>query len=68
MTKNRASPRKASKKDYKALGDPFVALNGTIDGEKVFTTDKSESEDSYASDPEFVKDAQAATIKMEEAI
>ncbi len=50
VTKARKSPRGATKKDYKALGDPFIAttfLNS--DGEKVFPTDHSDSEDSVAS-------------------
>lgn len=40
-------------------------MNGTVDedGNKVFNTDKSESEDTYASDDEFTNG-----IKMEEAV
>ena len=70
VTKKRASSRKTGKKDYKALDDPFQAMNGTTNGddEKVFDTEKSESEDSYPSDEEYMKDAKAASIKMEEAI
>ena len=70
VTKARVSPRKTAKKDYKALEDPFVALKAETDGdgEKVFNTDKSDGEDSFASDAEYMKGAQEATIKMEEAI
>lgn len=70
VTKARISPRKSAKKDYKTLEDPFVAMNSTVDadGEKVFDTDKTMSEDSYPTDGEFGKAAMEATIKMEEAI
>lgn len=71
VTKPRVSPRKSTKKDYKALEDPFVAMNGTIDGdgENVFDTDKSDSEDTYASDAESTNGrVQEANIKMEEAV
>ena len=70
VTKKRASPRKTGKKDYKALDDPFPAMNGTTDADedKVFHTEKSESEDEYPSDEEYMKDAKAASIKLEEAI
>ena len=70
ITKNRVSPRKNVKKDYKALDNPFEAFHSATDGdgEKVFSTDKSESEDSATSDQDYMKGAQAATMKMEEAI
>ena len=70
VTKPRISPRKGSKKDYKKLGDPFVELKGTTntDGEQVFDTEKSDSEDSFESDGDYMKGAKAATIKMEEEI
>lgn len=70
VTKARISPRKSGKKDYKALDDPFVAMDTTLDanGEKVFDIEKTESEDSYGTDGEFGKAAMQATIKMEEAI
>lgn len=43
ITKARVSPRKALKKNYKKIEDPFADLNATDgDGEKVFGTDKSE--------------------------
>ena len=55
VTKARASPRKAGKKNYKALVDPFPNLDDATDGEggKMFGTDKSDNEDSCASDGEF---------------
>lgn len=70
VTKARVSPRKTANNDYKVLGDPFVAMTGSADadGEKVFNTDKSESENSFVSDLEYLEDAKMATIKMEEAI
>ncbi|KAL6720265.1 hypothetical protein ACLMJK_002186 [Lecanora helva] len=51
-------------------GRPFGDVKDIVnsDGEKVFNTDKSEGEDSFASDADYMKDAQMATIKMEEAI
>lgn len=55
-TKSRVSPRSSGKKkDYKTLGDPFVAFENTLDsnGEKIFNRDRSLSEDSAASDGEF---------------
>lgn len=53
--KSRVSPRKAAKKDYKTLGDPYVAMENANDsnGEKIFGEEKSESEDSAASDGDF---------------
>lgn len=52
--KSRVSPRQKAKQDYKSLGDPFVAMeNADSNGEKIFGHDKSESEDSAASDGEF---------------
>ena len=51
VTKARKSPRATIKKDYMALGDPFIGstfLNS--DGEKIFPTDHSDSEDLFASD------------------
>ena len=70
VTKSRISPRKGTKKDYKKLGDPFVEMKGTTnaDGEQVFDTEKSDSEDSFASDGDYMKGAKAATVKMEEEI
>lgn len=71
ITKPRLSPRKSAKKDYKALDDPFVDMNGTVDGDgnKVFDTDKSDSEDTFASDAEFTNGGtQDANIKMEEVV
>ena len=68
VTKARKSPRSATKKDYKALGDPFIGttfLNS--DGEKVFPTDHSDSEDSSASDKGF-NGEHDDVVKMEEAI
>lgn len=57
--KSRVSPRKGAKKDYKSLGDPFGALKNAKDsnGENIFGHDKSESEDSYASDGDFGTEA-----------
>ena len=71
VTKKRASPRKSGKKDYKALDDPFVKMEDNADtetSEMIFETEKPDSEDSLASDGDYMKDAQAATVKMEEAI
>lgn len=53
--KSRVSPRKAAKKDYKSLGDPYQAMENTQDsnGERIFEHEKSDSEDSAASDGEF---------------
>lgn len=51
VTKARKSPRATIKKDYMALGDPFIGstfLNS--DGEKIFPTDHSDSEDLFESD------------------
>lgn len=67
----RASPRKTAKKDYKKIEDPFTELNDATDGdgEKVFGTDKSDSEDSQASDREFGGEQEkTAIIETEEAI
>ena len=51
VTKARKSPRAAIKKDYIALGDPFGGSSFmNSDGEKIFPTDRSSSEDSFASD------------------
>ncbi|MCJ1462306.1 hypothetical protein MMC07_000906 [Pseudocyphellaria aurata] len=53
-TKSRVSPRKAAKKDYKAIGDPYVSMeNNDSNGERIFGDEKSESEDSAASDGDF---------------
>lgn len=54
-TKSRVSPRSSVKKDYKTLGDPYIALETAVDsnGEPIFGKDKSDSEDSAASDGEF---------------
>lgn len=54
-TKSLVSPRKASKKDYKALGDPFPSMEdgNNSNGENLFRNVKTESEDSAASDKEF---------------
>ncbi len=70
VTKTRASPRKTLKKDYKKIEDPFAELNDATDGdgEKVFGTDKSDSEDSQASDEEFGKDHADAVVKTEEVL
>ena len=68
VTKARKSPRSATKKDYKTLGDPFVGTTFmNSDGEKVFPTDHSDSEDSYASDNGYSGE-QDDGIRMEEAI
>ena len=51
VTKARKSPRATIKKDYMALGDPFIGstfLNS--DGEKIFPTDHSDSEDLFEND------------------
>lgn len=48
-----------------------MTMDGTVDGDgnRVFDTDKSDSEDTLASDAEFTQDAtQEANIKMEEAV
>ena len=66
VTKARKSPRAATKKDYKALGDPFVATLNS-DGEKVFPTDRSDSEDSFASDKGY-SEGHEDSIEMGEAI
>lgn len=71
--KSRVSPRKAAKKDYKTLGDPFVALDNAENssGEVIFGTDKSESEDSAASDGEFGAEATKTPepeVKAEETV
>lgn len=71
--KSRVSPRKAAKKDYKSLGDPFVALDNAEDsnGEVIFGTEKSDSEDSAASDGEFGAEAtktQEPEVKVEEFV
>ena len=51
ITKARKSPRAAVKKDYMALGDPFVGSSFiNSDGEKIFPADHSDSEDSFSSD------------------
>lgn len=65
--KSRVSPRKATKKDYKSLGDPYLAMENTQDsnGERIFEHDKSDSEDSAASDGEFGADAVKAEPVME---
>ena len=68
VTKARTSPRSATKKNYKALGDPFIGttfLNS--DGEKVFPTDNSDSEDSSTSDKGFNGEFDDV-VKTEEAI
>ena len=54
-TKSRVSPRSSAKKDYKTLGDPYIALENAVDtnGEQIFQKDKSDAEDSAASDGEF---------------
>lgn len=54
-TKSRVSPRSSAKKDYKTLGDPYIALENALDtnGEQIFQKDKSDTEDSAASDGEF---------------
>ena len=68
VTKARKSPRSTSKKDYKALEDPFIGttfLNS--DGEKLFPTDHSDSEDSSTSDKVFNGEYDNV-VKMEEAI
>ncbi|KAK3170002.1 hypothetical protein OEA41_009387 [Lepraria neglecta] len=68
VTKARISPRKTAKKDYKALEDPFVGVNAIdVDGEKVFGTDKSDSEDPYASDEEFGVAKKIDAVKTEVA-
>ena len=68
VTKARISPRKTAKNDYKALEDPFVEVNAVdVDGEKVFGTDKSDSEDLYASDEEFGVAKKIDAVKTEEA-
>ncbi|KAK4690342.1 hypothetical protein P7C71_g6428, partial [Lecanoromycetidae sp. Uapishka_2] len=66
----RASPRKTAKKDYKALEDPYARMADTTDGdgEKVFETEKSDSEDSYASDATFGKEDNAVVVKTEELV
>jgi len=70
----RLSPRKAVKKDYKKIEDPFMEMNDATDGdgEKVFGTEKSDSEDSQASDGEFGKEKDDAVVdavvKTEEAV
>ena len=51
VDKARKSPRSTIKKDYMALGDPFVGsafLNS--DGEKIFPLDNSDIEDLFESD------------------
>ena len=67
VTKARTSPRSATKKDYKALENPF---NGTTflnsDGEKVFPTDTSDSEES-TSDKGF-NGEHDEVVKAEEAV
>ena len=70
ITKARVSPRKTAKKDYKKLDSPYEEMNGDVDenGEKIFPAEKSESEDSFTSDQTYLQNAQAASIKMEEAI
>ena len=75
ITKARVSPRKISKKNYKALEDPFAAVDATDgEGEKVFGTEKSESEDECATDDDFgvAKKSSAVgettAIKNEEAV
>ena len=51
ITKARKSPRAVIKKNYMALGDPFVGSSFVnSDGEKIFPTDHSDSEDSFPSD------------------
>lgn len=68
VSKARKSPRAATKKDYKALGDPFVGttfLNS--DGEKVFPTDDSDGEDSVASDKGYSGEDEGG-VKIEDAV
>ena len=68
VTKARKSPRSATKKDYKALGDPFIGTTFlNADGEKVFPTDDSDSEGSFASDKGYSGE-QDDGVEMEEAI
>ena len=51
ITKARKSPRAVIKKNYMALGDPFVGSSFVnSDGEKIFPTDHSDSEDLFSSD------------------
>ena len=64
VTKARKSPRSTIKKDYMALGDPFVGsafLNS--DGEKIFPTDNSDSDDIFESDKGYENGQE-----MEEAV
>ena len=62
--KTRVSPRGISKKDYKALEDPFPTTNATDgEGNTIFEADKSSSEDSAASDEEYGKTKGAVTVK-----
>ncbi len=71
ITKPRLSPRKSGKKDYKALEDPFVDMKSTVDGDgnRVFDTDKSDSEDTYADDAEFTNGGtEEGNVKMEEVV
>lgn len=66
----RISPRKTTKKDYKAMMDPFKdieAANGKGE-DRIFDTEKSSSEDTYASDGEYVKPADGSVpVKTEQA-
>ena len=68
VTKSRASPRKTIKKDYKKIEDPFADLQDATDGEgeKVFGTDKSETENSQASDEDFGRVHVEPLVKTEE--
>jgi hypothetical protein len=54
ITKARISPRKYTKKNYKALENPYAGVEAIdADGEKIFETDMSDSEDPNASDKDF---------------
>ena len=68
ITKPRKSPRALSKKDYKAIEDPFLGT-GAMDenGERIFATDHSDSEDTFASDKGYNgEDGECFIVKVEQ--
>ena len=68
VTKARKSPRATIKKDYMALGNPFIGTTFVnSDGEKVFPTDHSDSEDLFSSDKGYNKKYEDGH-EMEEAV
>ena len=65
----RASPRKGKKTNYKALEDPFFAMDNAKDenGNNVFgEPSATESEDTYATDGSFKDIGTVAAIKTED--